>query len=730
MARIPVYQERQQVSQLRSVPELRAPDTGAAAIGRSMQQVGQALGQVAQTMGSIQQENGKAWAAQTSGNEMLFWTQRTQELKQELGPSGAGYVTRLNEEFQKRADSVIGGAPDNVSRQYLSQNLLNLRNTLLGRGLEYEAVEGRAYRVDSIKKGIEATAFAIAQNPDPVMAENAIGEQLALIDSMNLLPREKRELQEYTKKSASNAYWSSLAQTNPAAVNSSLSANTPNVKGDANTAKLFAAMQTVESNNNPKAVSPVGATGLMQVMPETAMDPGFGLPNVFEFAKSKGMPFRGQTRESADMLLKDPKIGAEYGQAYMKAMLARYDGNVVYALAAYNWGPGSTDNWISQGADMNRLPKETQNYIPKVLGMTDISVGQAGGSQNPMLAYLPLGDQLKILQSARANESAQIVESTSGAVFRQFGPQSDTDPIELDIMNDHIDVVMAGRTAAERSDAKTLLKQYADAHKASAGQRQAERVSGIWTNVLGGAPMAEIIGSPEWKSLNGTEQKKLITEINSFRTQPTQPNQWAAYEDIKSNPAALAAMSSEQILAMAPELGNELTTKLIQDRSKLNTPEGVAEVKYDEDAFKIFASKAGLKIFDTKVKPKEKERIGQFRYAVETAIDVRQAQLKRPLSRAEQEEVMGEVLSNKVYVDEFGRDPEVMMSLVSEDDLGDTYVVVGSKQVYLKSIPASDRAMIVRQLRTAARPVTEAAIAEVWLAAQQQPDPRFEQIPR
>jgi soluble lytic murein transglycosylase-like protein len=728
MARIPVYQERQQISQLSQISEARVPDSGAGLIGRSMQQVGQALGQVAQTVSAIEQENGKAWAAQTAGNEMLFWTQRSQELKQELGPSGAGYVTKINEEFQKRADVVIAEAPEGSSRRYLSQNLLNLRNTLLGKAIEYEAVEGRAYRVDSIKKGIEATAFAIAQNPDPVMAENAIGEQLALIDSMNLLPREKRDLQEYVKKSAANAYWSSLAQTNPAAVNVALSANTPNVKGDLNASKLFSAMQTVESNNNPNAIGRETrfgkAVGLMQVLPSTAMDPGFGLPNIFDFAKSKGVAFGGPTEESAKTLLQDPKIGAEYGQAYMKAMLGKYNGNVVYALAAYNWGPGATDNWIAQGANMESLPKETQKYIPKVLGMADISVGQSGGSQNPMLSYLSLGDQLKILQSARANESAQIVESTTSAVFRQFGPQSDTDPIELDLMNQHIDVLMAGRTAAERGTAKTLLKQYADAFKASASQRQAERVSGIWTNVLNGAPMSEIVDTPMWKSLNGTEQKKLITEINSFRTQPTQPAQWAAYEDIKSNPAALAAMSPEQILAMAPELGNELTTKLIQDRSKLNTPEGLAEVKYDEDSFKVFASKAGLKVFDSKIGPVEKEKIGQFRYAVETAIDVRQAQLKRPLSRAEQEEVMAEVMSNTVYVNRWGRDPEVMMALVSKDDIGNTYVNVGTKQVYLKDIPASDRAMIIRQLQSAGLPITEASIAEVWFAAQEKPPTR------
>ena len=109
---------------------------------------------------------------------------------------------------------------------------------------------------------------------------------------------------------------------------------------------------------------------------------------------------------------------------------------------------------------------------------------------------------------------------------------------------------------------------------------------------------------------------------------------------------------------------------------------------------------------------------------------IRQNELKRPLSRAEQDDVMTEVLSNKVYIDEVGRDPEVMVSLVDKDDMGDTYVIVGSKQVYLKEIPASSRGMIIRQLRSAGMPVTEAAIAEVYLAAQQQRDPQFEQIPQ
>jgi hypothetical protein len=247
---------------------------------------------------------------------------------------------------------------------------------------------------------------------------------------------------------------------------------------------------------------------------------------------------------------------------------------------------------------------------------------------------------------------------------------------------------------------------------------------------MNGQSMEQIQSTPEWRALDGTQQKKLITEIGSFRSQPTSPDQWALYAEIKSDPAALAAMSPEQVLAMAPLLGNELTTKLVQDRAALNTPQDIAKGEYDEDVFKIFASKAGIGVFDARRKKGDKENEGRLRYAVENALVVRENQLRRPLSRAEQEEVMSEIISNKVYLDRWGRDPEVIVSLVEEDDFGKAYVNVGSRQVYLTEIPASSRDMIIRQLRAAGQPITEGAIAEIWVAAQNRPDPRFEMIPQ
>ena len=131
---------------------------------------------------------------------------------------------------------------------------------------------------------------------------------------------------------------------------------------------LTQAMIRVESSGRPRAVSGKGATGLMQVLPSTAMAPGYGLPDVFSFAEQMGVPVTARTEAAAAELLKNPQVGAAYGQQYMDAMRQRYNGNIEHALAAYNAGPTFVDRWVAAGANPAALPAETRAYIPKVLG--------------------------------------------------------------------------------------------------------------------------------------------------------------------------------------------------------------------------------------------------------------------------------------------------------------------------------------------------------------------------
>ena len=100
-----------------------------------------------------------------------------------------------------------------------------------------------------------------------------------------------------------------------------------------------------ESAGNPNAVSPKGARGLMQVMPATARNPGYGI--------------RPSNGTQAD----DVRVGREY----LRAMQKEFGGDMAKVWAAYNAGPGRVKAAIEQhGANwLANLPAETQNYVRK-----------------------------------------------------------------------------------------------------------------------------------------------------------------------------------------------------------------------------------------------------------------------------------------------------------------------------------------------------------------------------
>ena len=109
---------------------------------------------------------------------------------------------------------------------------------------------------------------------------------------------------------------------------------------------VMSALIQIESGGDSEAVSPAGAVGITQIMPETAANPGFGIDPI-------------------DLETSTDEEKVEFSRKYLDALKERYEGSLEYALAAYNWGVGNVDKWVKDGADVEKLPKETQNYLKR-----------------------------------------------------------------------------------------------------------------------------------------------------------------------------------------------------------------------------------------------------------------------------------------------------------------------------------------------------------------------------
>jgi len=353
-------------------------------------------------------------------------------------------------------------------------------------------------------------------------------------------------------------------------------------------------------------------------------------------------------------------------------------------------------------------------------------------SGNAFLDLIPATEWSTYQNLAQNNTDALNVESTANSVWSAMGPKTDTAAVNKDAMFAKVDEEMSDRTPAERKAAKAIIDQKAAAFDYSARQRQAATQSGIWNQVLAGRTLDQIQNSPEFKALDGGTKIQIISQIDTFRKRGVDDvAQFMHYSRLTSDPQKLASMTNEEIIAEAPRLGDALTKDLIKRRESLNDPNNVIEAKIDEDTFKRLAEDAGLKPYEPRKSANEAAALGRLKYAIEQRIDIEQQVKKRKLTPQEKEALFKQEIDNKVFVDRaFRTDPQVPVSLVETDDLGDTYVVVNGREVRLNTIPANSRAAIIRQLRAAGRPVTEQAIAEVFVLSKTLPSRAVEQIPR
>lgn len=212
-------------------------------------------------------------------------------------------------------------------------------------------------------------------------------------------------------------------------------AKTP-IFGDA----FFAAQEQAESGGNPFAVSPKGARGPMQIMPDTAAAPGFGMAPLPPNAT--------------------PEQNRAFGQEYMRRITEQVGGDPRLGLAAYNWGIGNVQRLQQQGATPEQIlaasPPETQAYVAKIL-----SGSRAGLSSLP--GYTPPKGKTAEQYRTMTADEVRALGLPQGTVA-QMSPNG-----QVQIINKPRDLPAGGQVLENEDGTTTFIP----AGKTTEGERNA-----------------------------------------------------------------------------------------------------------------------------------------------------------------------------------------------------------------------------------------------------------------
>lgn len=153
---------------------------------------------------------------------------------------------------------------------------------------------------------------------------------------------------------------------------------TPNAPEAAEAAMVFGVTRQ-ESGFDPFVRSPVGARGMMQLMPHTAE----------VVARKIGEPYSASR-------LDDPDYNMRLGASYIGHMINDFGGSYVLATAAYNAGPGRPAEWVGYCGDprsaavdpvdfIECIPfQETRNYVMRVIEAAEVYRARLSGGSAPL----------------------------------------------------------------------------------------------------------------------------------------------------------------------------------------------------------------------------------------------------------------------------------------------------------------------------------------------------------
>lgn len=321
---------------------------------------------------------------------------------------------------------------------------------------------------------------------------------------------------------------------------------------------LYDDVEYWESRGRQSAVSPKGARGVMQLMPGTQRDPGFGVAPAKDASEAENR---------------------RVGRAYLDAMHSRY-ADPTTALMAYNWGPGNVDKWIAAGRPASMVPSETRKYVANITGGKAPAGGTPTASQPPTASFAP----------TTAPESEEDVFSR---LQTRFGPSKEDQEAEA---------AKRARLKEEGSDEYYEKQRKQDMWQtlAEIGFNMASSKSPYLLQAVGEAAAAALPGAredkKERKALKNRALDALVAMGADNRKEALQ-TYGVAVDVAKQKHAQRMAEAQQALGERQLTQQGELTREEIKSREEIARAGNVAQLQ----AAEISAGKGLLDPYDSKI---------------------------------------------------------------------------------------------------------------------------------
>jgi len=340
---------------------------------------------------------------------------------------------------------------------------------------------------------------------------------------------------------------------------------------------------------------------------------------------------------------------------------------------------------------------------------------------------------------AETATAESVGDAVAAAVWSKFKPENSIDPVKS---SDAEDVIRADSSVKNNPTAlKAALAGFEHRVRALETQRRAESASAIARVeelVIKGVRGPTLTGSPAFTALLAKDPKAanhvrmaarneeyadiVRAEAEERRTE-AQLNRAGLDAMLElSDPDVLAKKTRDELLALRSDIGTQNTIALVKAHDALTkSAEALAAARIDNNTFKALAIAADLDPNEKGMSEAKKDRLVMLRAAVDARLALAARQAGKPLAPDERVKVAQAAFDDTVRVPGFfsaftyGMGADLPASSLTQSERDKAVVVLPAGRVRVKDIPPLFVEQSEVALKKANRPVTQKAVAEMWL---------------